>query len=164
MTLALDAKDWDAADGWHAQLVKMQPSSLFVRGELARELFTRGEYERAEGEFVELVTASQGDNRALAPALKDLGKTLAKEHKNDQALATLKRALAVAGAEAGVRGEVYEAITGDLPRRSAPPRVGERARSGAPGRLRRASRSSDRSTRRRATRRRRSRPTAAPSP
>ncbi|MGO8994807.1 MAG: tetratricopeptide repeat protein [Polyangiaceae bacterium] len=111
MTLALDAKDWDAADGWHAQLVKMQPTSLFVRGELARELFTRGEYGRAEGEFAELVTASQGDNRALAPALKDLGKTLAKEHKSEQAIATLKHALAVAGAEAGVRGEVYEAIT-----------------------------------------------------
>ncbi len=111
MTLSLDAKDWDAAKGWHAQLVKMQPTSLFVHGELARELFTRGEYAQAEGEFVSLVAASQGDNRALAPALKDLGTTLAKEHKDDEALATLKRALAVAGAEAGVRGEVYEAIT-----------------------------------------------------
>ena len=62
----------------------MQPTSLFVRGELARELFTRGEYGRAEGEFAELVAASQGDNRALAPALKDLGRTLAKEHKSDR--------------------------------------------------------------------------------
>jgi tetratricopeptide (TPR) repeat protein/HEAT repeat protein len=111
MTLALDAKDWSAATRWHGELVKMQPTSLFVRGELARELFTRAEYERAEGEFVALVAASQGDNRALAPALKDLGKTLAKEHKSDEALATLKRALSVAGAEAGVRSEVYEAIT-----------------------------------------------------
>jgi tetratricopeptide (TPR) repeat protein/HEAT repeat protein len=111
MTLALDAKDWDTAKVWHSQLVKLQPTSLFVRGELARELFARAEFERAEGEFASLVTASRGDNRALAPALKDLGKTLAKEHKNEEALATLKRALAVAGAEAGVRGEVYEAIT-----------------------------------------------------
>ncbi len=111
MTLSLDAKDWDAAGRWHAELVKMQPSSLFVRGELARELFARAEYGRAEGEFQALVTASQGDNRALAPALKDLGKTLAKEHKSEEALAMLKRALSVAGAEAGVRGEVYEAIT-----------------------------------------------------
>ncbi len=111
MTLALDAKDWAAATRWHGELVKMQPASLFVRGELARELFARAEYERAEGEFASLVAAAQGDNRALAPALKDLGKTLAKEHKNDEALTTLKRALAVAGAEAGVRGEVYEAMT-----------------------------------------------------
>jgi tetratricopeptide (TPR) repeat protein/HEAT repeat protein len=111
MALALDAKDWDAAKSWHAQIVRLQPSSLFVRGELARELFSRGEYARAEGEFVSLVAASRGDNRTLAPALKDLGKTLAKEHKDEEALATLRHALAVAGAEAGVRGEIYEAIT-----------------------------------------------------
>ncbi len=111
MTLALDAKDWDAAKDWHGQLVKMQPTSLFERGELARELFSRGEYARAEDEFRALVTASQGDNRALAPALKDLGKTLAKAHKSDEAIATLRKALQVAGAEAGVRHEVYDAIT-----------------------------------------------------
>ncbi len=111
MTLALDAKDWEAAKTWHTQLVKAQPSSLFVRGELARELMTRAEYDRAEVELRDLVSASQGDNRALAPALKDLGSALAKEHKTDEAITTLKRALAVAGAEAGVRGEGYEAIT-----------------------------------------------------
>ncbi|HEY2516182.1 MAG TPA: HEAT repeat domain-containing protein [Polyangiaceae bacterium] len=109
--LCLDAKDWDAAKQFHTLLVKNTPASLFVRGELARELYSRGEYERAEKEFQDLVTASQGDNRTLAPALKDLGKTLAKEHKNAEALSTLKRALTVAGAEAGVRGEVYEAMT-----------------------------------------------------
>ncbi len=111
MGLALDAKDWSAAKRWHALLVKAQPASLFVRGELAHELLTRGEYALAETELVDLVGASQGDNRALAPALKDLGKAQAKEHKNLEALATLKRALSVAGAEAGVRGEIYEAIT-----------------------------------------------------
>jgi tetratricopeptide (TPR) repeat protein/HEAT repeat protein len=111
MTLCLDSREWDEAKTWHKQLVALQPASLFVRGELARELLTRSEYERAEGELRDLVTAAQGDNRTLAPALKDLGKTLAKEHKNEEALTTLRRALSVAGAEAGVRGEVYEAIT-----------------------------------------------------
>ena len=111
MTLALDAKDWDAAKEWHDQLLKMQPASLFERGEFARELFARGEYGRAEVELRALVAASQGDNRALAPALKDLGRTLAKARKGEEALSTLRRALTVAGAEAGVRGEVYEAIT-----------------------------------------------------
>ncbi len=111
MTLALDAKDYEDAKKWHEILVGMHSISLLVRGELARELYARGEYERAETEFTQLVDAARGDNRALAPALKDLGKTLAREHKNGEAVATLKRALAVAGAEAGVRGEVYEAIT-----------------------------------------------------
>lgn len=111
MTLALDAKDLAAAKAAHLQLVKMQPTSLFVRGELGRELFTRGEFEKAEVELKELVTAAAGDNRALAPALKDLGRAQAKAHKNKEALATLKRALSAAGAEAAVRGEIYETIT-----------------------------------------------------
>ncbi|MDF2694165.1 MAG: lyase domain protein repeat-containing protein, partial [Labilithrix sp.] len=111
MTLALDAKDWSGAKGFHQQLVKMQPQSLFVKGELGRELFQRAEYEKAEGEFKDLVSAAAGDNRALAPALKDLGKAQAKAHKNADALATLKKALQAAGQEAAVRGEIYETIT-----------------------------------------------------
>ena len=111
MALALDGKDWSAAKGFHSQLVKMQPTSLFVRGDLGRELYARGEYERAEAEFKELVSAAQGDNRTLAPALKDLGRAQAKAHKNQDALATLKRALATAGQEAAVRAEIYETVT-----------------------------------------------------
>ncbi len=111
MSLALDAKDWAGARGFHEQLVKLEPTSLYVKGELGRELFSRAEYDRSEVEFKELVTAATGDNRALAPALKDLGKAQAKAHKNQDALATLKRALQVAGQEAAVRAEIYETIT-----------------------------------------------------
>jgi tetratricopeptide (TPR) repeat protein/HEAT repeat protein len=111
MTLALDAKDWASAKSFHGQLVKMQPTSLFVKGELGRELFQRAEFERAEAEFQELVNAAAGDNRALAPALKDLGKAQAKAHKNQAALATLKKALQASGQEAAVRAEIYETIT-----------------------------------------------------
>jgi tetratricopeptide (TPR) repeat protein/HEAT repeat protein len=111
MTLALDAKDWAGAKTFHAQLVKMQPQSLFVKGELGRELFQRAEYEKAEAEFKDLVSSAAGDNRALAPALKDLGKAQAKAHKNQEAIATLKKALAASGQEAAVRAEIYETIT-----------------------------------------------------
>jgi Flp pilus assembly protein TadD len=111
MALALDSKDWDAAKRAHAQIVKLEPSSLFVKGELGRELFARGEYERAEAEWKELVAAASGDNRALAPALADLGRAQAKAHKNVDALATLKRALAAAGPEAAVRNSIYQSIT-----------------------------------------------------
>lgn len=111
MTLSLDGKDYAAAKSYHQQLVKAQPTSLFVRGELGRELFSRGEFEKSEVEFKDLVNAASGDNRALAPALKDLGRAQAKAHKNQEALATLKKALAAAGAEAAVRGEIYETIT-----------------------------------------------------
>jgi len=111
MDLALDAKDWDAAKRAHAEVVKLEPSSLFVKGELGRELFARGEYERAEAALKELVAAAAGDNRALAPALADLGRAQAKAHENADALATLKRALSVAGPEAGVRAGIYQTIT-----------------------------------------------------
>jgi len=111
LALALDGKDWDGARRFHGELVKAQPTNLFVKGELGRELYARGEFERAEAEFKELVVAATGDNRTLAPALKDLGRAQAKAHKNAEALATLKRALAAAGAEAAVRTEIYETIT-----------------------------------------------------
>lgn len=111
MTLALDGKDFAGAKAFHQQLVKMDPTRLLVRGELGRELFQRAEYEKAEAEFKDLVAAAAGDNRTLAPALKDLGKAQAKAHKNQEALATLKKALAAAGQEAAVRAEIYETIT-----------------------------------------------------
>ncbi len=110
MGLALDQKDWESAKRFHSDLVKLQPTSLFVRGELGRELFARGEFERAEAEFKELVTAATGDNRTLAPALKELGRAQARAHKPQDAIATLKRALAAAGQEAAVRAEIYEII------------------------------------------------------
>jgi len=71
-----------------------------VRGELGRELEARGELARAEGEFRAVVAASTGDNRTLAPALRDLGRILAGSIKNAEALTTLKKALATAGGEA----------------------------------------------------------------
>ena len=111
LALSLDLKDFDSAKRYHRDLVKLSPGSLLVRAELARELETRGEYDRAEIEFRDVVTASSGDNRTLAPALRDLGRVLKKQHKNGEALATLKRALAAAGGEAGVRGEIFALIS-----------------------------------------------------
>ena len=111
MTLSLDAKDWPKAKEYHEKLLKLDANNLFVRAELGRELFSRGEYERAESELKEVVTHAAGDNRTLAPALKDLGKAQAKAHKNQDALATLKKALQAAGSEAAVRAEIYETIT-----------------------------------------------------
>jgi cellulose synthase operon protein C len=111
LAVALDLKDFDAAKRHHRDLVKLSPGSLLVRAELARELENRGEYDRAEAEFREVVTASTGDNRTLAPALRDLGRVLKKQRKNSDALATLKKALAAAGGEAGVRGEIFALIS-----------------------------------------------------
>lgn len=110
-TLALDQRDWDGARGYQEQLVKTAGSSLLVRAELGRELLQKGSAAQAEEEFQGVVKAAAGDNRALAPALLDLGRAQAAQKKNTEALATLKRALALAGSEAGVRGEILGAVT-----------------------------------------------------
>lgn len=109
MVLALEAKDIEGARQAHKKLVALVGGSLFVRAELGRELLARGAYAEAENEFVEAAKAAAGDNRALAPALRDLGVAQAKQKKNAEALATLKRALAAAGGEAGVRAEILTA-------------------------------------------------------
>ena len=111
MTLALDAKDWDGAKRFHGELVAHEPNSLFVKGELGRELYARGEYARAVDELKLVVRAAAGDNRALAPALKDLGQAQAKAQQNADALVTLEHGLAAAGSAAAVRAEIYQIIT-----------------------------------------------------
>ena len=111
VALSLELKDFAAAKRYHESLVKTAGGSLFVRAELGRELLARGYAERAEAEFREVVKAAAGDNRALAPALRDLGQALAKQKKMTEAMATLKRALAVAGSAAGVRSEILLIMT-----------------------------------------------------
>jgi tetratricopeptide (TPR) repeat protein len=110
MTLALDEMDWDLAARFHAQLMALDPTDLFARGELGRELVNRGEFERAVGALEGVVKAAQGDNRALAPALKELGRAQAKCHQWDKAVASLHRALAAAGDQPALRAEIYEIV------------------------------------------------------
>jgi cellulose synthase operon protein C len=111
LALSLDLKDFEAAKKHHDALVKQSAGSLFVKAELGRELLHRGFYDRSEAEFREVVKAASGDNRALAPALRDLGQALAKQKKMADALATLKRALTIAGSAAGVRAEILGIMT-----------------------------------------------------
>jgi tetratricopeptide (TPR) repeat protein/HEAT repeat protein len=110
IAVSLDVKDFEAAKKYHRELLKQSQGSLLLRGELGRELEARGELALAEAEFREVTSAAAGDNRTLAPALRDLGRVLAHQHKNTEALGTLKKALAAAGGEAGVRKEIFALI------------------------------------------------------
>jgi tetratricopeptide (TPR) repeat protein len=110
MMLSLDLEDFDAAAKYHQRLVKSADGSLFVKKELGTELFHRGLYEKAEEEFRKVCKEAAGDNRALAPCLRDLGKALAKQKKMDEALKELKRARQIAGQEAGIRREILELL------------------------------------------------------
>ncbi|HZO13498.1 MAG TPA: tetratricopeptide repeat protein, partial [Polyangiaceae bacterium] len=111
MVLCIELKDFDAARKFHEALVKDAQGSLFVKKELGNEFLNRGHYALAEEEFRKIVTAAAGDNRALAPALRDLGKTLAKQRKMKEALEVLTRARRVAGQEAGIGREILELLT-----------------------------------------------------
>ena len=63
-----------------------------MRAELGRELLSRNEYERAVDEYRGVVKAATGDNRVLAPALRDFARALAKTGRRAEALEQLKRA------------------------------------------------------------------------
>ncbi|HVU05745.1 MAG TPA: tetratricopeptide repeat protein [Polyangiaceae bacterium] len=108
--LALDLSDFDAAKRYQEELVKRAKGSFFARAELGRELLTRGDYARAEAEYREVVKAAAGDNRALSPALRDLGKALEKEGKHEEAIEVLNRALATAGGQSGLRREILDVL------------------------------------------------------
>lgn len=111
MLLSIDLKEFDEAAKFHKQLVKSANGSLFVKKELGTELFYREHYKRAEDEFRRVCKEATGDNRALAPCLRDLGKALAKQKKMDEALKVLKRARRIAGAQAGIRNEILAILT-----------------------------------------------------
>jgi len=111
MVLCVELKDFEPARKYHRQLVKLAGGSLFVKKELGRELLNRGHHALAEEEFRKIVRASTGDNRALAPALRDLGKALAKQKKMTEALEVLKRARRIAGSQAGIRNEILVLLT-----------------------------------------------------
>jgi tetratricopeptide (TPR) repeat protein/HEAT repeat protein len=108
--LSLDTKDYDRAKGYHRKLVERARGSFFVRAELGRELLQRGDYARAADEFRDVVAAASGDNRVVAPALRDYGRALVKSGKREEGLKQLRRALALAGSQAGVRREIYDVI------------------------------------------------------
>ena len=110
MEIDVDLKDYAGAKKWHGELVKANSDSLTVRGELGRLYSRKGLYELAEAEFEEEVKAASGDNRTLPAALLDLGDTQIKLQKYDEAVKTLKKGLAVAGAQAGVRPRLLNAM------------------------------------------------------
>lgn len=110
LTLALDSGDLASAKKQHEALIKLQKGSFFVRAELGRELLARGMNQAAVEELAAVVKAGLGDNRVLAPALRDYGRALAKVGQVKEAEKQLARALRAAGSQAGVRREIYETI------------------------------------------------------
>lgn len=104
--LSLDLDDLPGARKYHQEIVRRAKGSFFARAELGRELLSRGQDALAEAELRNLVKEAAGDNRALAPALRDLGLALSHQGKAEEAGDVLRRALIAAGAQSGLRREI----------------------------------------------------------
>lgn len=110
MRLALDARDFDAATRYHADLVKAAKGSMYVRAELGRELLLRGEAARAVTALREVEKSAAGDGRALAPALRDLGAALLAAGQTEEAIRALRRAQSAASQQPGLLREIDELL------------------------------------------------------
>lgn len=133
MGLYLDEKDFAKAKQVHEQLLAATHGSFFVRGELPRELLARGELARAVTEYEAVVKAATGDNRVLAPALVDLGRTLSQAGRPVEAQAALDRALSISSGESGARRQILEALAEIYRRSERLPQLVERLAKQASG-------------------------------
>ncbi len=111
MELALAGNDVAGARAYHGRLVALDRNSLTGRRELADALLNRRLFTAAIEEYEGLVRSLAGDNRVLPPVLRDLGKAYAGANQHERAVEVYRRALRVAGTDAGVRRELYEAMT-----------------------------------------------------
>jgi tetratricopeptide (TPR) repeat protein len=119
--LALTANDLPSARSYHQRLVAQDRQSLTIRRELADALLQRRMFAPAIEEYQSLVRSLSGDNRVLPPVLRDLGRAFAGANQHEQAIAAYRRALSVAGTDAGVRREIYSAMTDSFVAQNALP-------------------------------------------
>lgn len=102
-SLRLDAEDWEGAEEAHAELVRRSADSSYVSGELARELLSRGQSERAITVLRDVLLAARGDARARLIALDDLGQALLTAGRSAEAIEVLSEAGRLAVGEPGRR-------------------------------------------------------------
>jgi HEAT repeat protein/tetratricopeptide (TPR) repeat protein len=108
MELSLDDDDIDGGRRFFDRIVAASPRSVFVRMEWGQALFARRKFERAVEAFEEVVRFARGDARAAVPALRELVRCQIELGQNEDAMATLRRALGAAGETSGLRGELLE--------------------------------------------------------
>jgi tetratricopeptide (TPR) repeat protein len=109
--LSLTTGDVARARTWHQRLVATSPTNASVRRELADALLARRLYPEAASELQALARSLAGDNRVLPPVLRDLGRAQMQMNQFDEALASFRRALALAGAGTGIRRELLDDLT-----------------------------------------------------
>lgn len=108
--LCLDQKDFAGAKRHHGELVRQASGSMYVRAELGRELLQRGEVRHAVVELRDVVKAARGDDRALAPALRDLGAALNAAGESREAMDVLRQARRAATGQPGLQREIDDLL------------------------------------------------------
>lgn len=104
--LSLDLDDLKVAREYHRLLTAESQGNLFQKGELGRELLRRGRPDLAVIELQEVVRDAHGDQRALAPALRDLGEAQMDNQQFDLAISTLEKASAAAHTSPGLNLDI----------------------------------------------------------
>lgn len=108
--VALDMDDVEGARGFFDQVARGARGSVYLQTEFARALVERRQLVQAIAEYQRVIQALRGDNRVLGPVLRDLGQAQLDAGDSDEAIATLERALRLAGRSSGVRVEIYEVL------------------------------------------------------
>lgn len=108
--LALAADDFEDAAAHYRELSRGADAGIYQRTAFARALLAAGHHQRAIDEYERVVTSLRGDNRVLAPVLRELGQAQLAAGEVAEAIATFQRALRVSGREAGVRAEIYDGL------------------------------------------------------
>ena len=108
--LALDAEDYDGARRHFDRLGGGAAGTVFLKTELARALVARRRFDRAIAEYERVLAALRGDNRVLPPVLRELAEVQLEAARMDDAIATIDRAMRIAGPSSGVRRELLDVL------------------------------------------------------
>ncbi len=108
--LALEARDVDGARRYYDDLVRGAGTSIYLRTEFARALVERGMHEAGVEEYQRVLRSMRGDNRVLAPILRELAQAQLDAGDSDAALESVQRALRLSARGSGIRREIYEVL------------------------------------------------------
>ena len=125
-SIALEQRDFDGARGYYDQLARGARGSVYLLTEYARALAEKNHHELAIEEYERVIQRLRGDNRVLPPVLREMAEAQLEAGRTDDAIATLDRALSLAGRAAGVRREIYDGLVEAYRRADRLPALAER--------------------------------------